>query len=126
MLRSFFPKKLDREVVKVIMVMQDKMVLPLCPFPAVPDNPEEIMAQSAAAAQKIEVQREVFSIRDYTYRVRRKSAIDPDKTVVSEMVLICPRCTLEQKCPPYGDASRCPQCGLVHFNHGEELICIVE
>jgi len=81
------------------------------------------MAQGMVVSQEAEIQKEVFSIREFTYQLRNKSAIDPERIVNSGMLLICPRCSFVQECPPYGKMNKCPECGLINHNHGDELVC---
>ena len=68
---------------------------------------------------------ETLLLNDYSYYTYKPSAINPTKQVKSELRLICPRCNNEQKCPPYGQKESCPQCGLVMYIHGSELVCFL-
>ena len=66
---------------------------------------------------------EILLLNNYSYYIYKESVVDPGKIIKSELRLICPRCKFEQKCPPYGETGSCPECGLVMYIHGSELIC---
>jgi len=67
---------------------------------------------------------ETLLLNDYSFYTYERSIIDPSKYVKSELRLICPRCKFEQKCPQYGEKGRCPECGLVMYIHGSDLVCL--